>query len=76
MRSTKKRTQNRIWVFLLALAVLLVCAGLLLHRLGAEPSALYEALSGGTGTESAPFDESGIPAGRSSRKRNSPPKRM
>ena len=62
MRSTKKRTQNRIWVFLLALAALLVCACLLLHRLGAAPPALYEALSGGTGTESAPFDESGIPA--------------
>ena len=58
----KKRNPRKIWFLLLALAVLLVCAGLLLHRLGVAPSALWEAVTGGTGTEQAEFDESAIPA--------------
>ena len=58
----KKRNPRKIWFLLLALAVLLVCAGLLLHRLGVAPSALWEAVNGGTGAEQAAFDESAIPA--------------
>ena len=40
----KTRRSKTIWVLVLALAVLLLGAGLLLHRLGARPSSLYESV--------------------------------